>query len=218
MNPPGRRFRTYFITGLLVLLPMIVSVALLTAIFGYVTDWLIKAIPGRYKPLDHLLLIRLAALAAFVALTAFIGMLARNVLGRRLIRIGEEVFVRTPLLSKVYMAVRQISESILSHKNTNLRQVVLVEYPRHGVYSIGFITSEGELPLQSPGKGPMVSIFIPTSPNPTSGMLIFVPRADVIPLAVSVGDGMKLVVSAGSVTADQLGALVRKASEAAPGI
>jgi uncharacterized membrane protein len=136
----------------------------------------------------------------FFLFILFVGMFASNMIGRRTILFGESIMVKIPLASKIYTAVQQIIAAVTGGKGAVFNKVVLVEYPRKGVYSLGFVTSETEGEVQYQTKQKVVSVFIPTTPNPTSGLLVFVPDEDLIYLKMSTEDGLKLVISGGFVT------------------
>jgi uncharacterized membrane protein len=195
------RLRPILITGVLTLTPVALSIYILYQLFvffdqmlgSYLRDllakWLVPYIPG----LGFLLLL-LLVLAT--------GLLTRLYLGRKLLDLGQWFLYRIPLLAKLAKAIRQILESFLTDNNELFRQAVLFEYPRKGIWAIGFLTRRtgGEVreKLRGPVDNEMLSIFVPTTPNPTSGVLVFVPSADVIFLEMSVEESLKLVVSGGA--------------------
>jgi uncharacterized membrane protein len=137
-------------------------------------------------------------IAAIVVILLVAGMMASNLIGKRLIRFFQKGLESIPLFNRVYVAVRQISEALLSSRSNVFRQVALVEYPRRGTYSLCFLTSENSGEIASKLARRTVNVFVPTSPNPTSGFMLIVPAEDLIPLDMSVEDGMKMVISAGS--------------------
>ena len=127
------------------------------------------------------------------------GVLATNYLGRRLIALGEYVMMRTPVARGIYITLKQVVDALWRQDRSAFKQVALVEYPRKGLYSIGFVTSDAAEEIEDRTGQKLVTLFIPTTPNPTSGLLIMVPREDVIFLDMSVQDGVKLVISGGVV-------------------
>ncbi len=147
---------------------------------------------------------QLIALLLVAIVIVLIGAFVRSYLGRPLYRLGEKILVRIPLFNRIYIQVRQVGESIFSQRETMFDEVVLLEYPRKGLYCMGFITTTVPKTMEKrkfphfPGD-PIVAIFIPTTPNPTSGVLIFSPRSAVTVLSMSIADAMKLIISAGAV-------------------
>lgn len=196
MNRYWTGFRKSFFAGLLVVVPVAASVGIMLWLFNTVTDWLL---PESLLQHRQGFLFRLVALIASVLLVTFVGWITRLVIGRRLIVAGEALIRRVPLLNKTYGFMKEISQTLLSGQKTMFQRVVLVEYPRPGVYTIGFVTSEatGETQIKTPQQ--VINVFLPTTPNPTSGWLALVPREQVIDLDMSVADGMRLVISGGSV-------------------
>ena len=140
--------------------------------------------------------------------------MASNLIGKRLIRFIQKGLESIPLFNRVYVAIRQISETLLSERSNVFRQVALVEYPRRGTYSLCFVTSENTGEIASRLARRTVNVFVPTSPNPTSGFMLVVPVEDLIPLEMSIEDGMKMVISAGSYTPyEAYGRLGNRAAE-----
>ena len=141
----------------------------------------------------------------------FVGMLATNFMGRFFVRIGESVLDRLPVVRSLYGAIKQIFETVFANQSEAFREVVMLEYPRKGMWVIGFLTgrSKGEVQAKTT-KNDVYNVFVPTTPNPTSGFLLFVPEKDITRMDMSVEDGLKLVVSAGIVTPDKVGKLQGK--------
>jgi uncharacterized membrane protein len=135
----------------------------------------------------------------FVALTTGVGWVTRLMVGRRAVAMTEAIITRVPLFNKIYGFMKEISHTLLSGQKTMFQRVVLVEYPRPGVYAIGFVTSETGGEAQAATNETVLNVFIPTTPNPTSGFLALVPRQQVIEMKMSVAEGMKLVISGGTV-------------------
>lgn len=195
-----RRIRKCFLTGILIVLPLVITVWLLQKTFFILTDFLVAAI-GHFYPLEGLklgLLARVTSLGIIFVALVVIGALARNVFGRRLVAYFSKVCERIPVFGKIYGAVQQVIQAFAGQKKAIFQRVVLIPYPRKGLYSVAFLTSETKGEAQEKTEEDLVNVFIPTSPNPTSGMLIMVPRDDVVPLDMTVEDGMKLVVSGGA--------------------
>lgn len=197
-----RAIRNNVLTGLFLITPVAVAVFVVQWLFRWVTDRIIPLMPPSVRELHPEPVFRLLALVVFLALLFLLGLMARNMVGARLYRLADKVLSRVPVFSKIYISVRQIGEALLSQNQTLFQQVVLVEYPRRGLYSLGFVT--GRVPpdfspeLRADGANGFVSVFIPTTPNPTSGVLVFAPESDVHTVNLSVGDAMKLIISGGT--------------------
>ena len=195
------RIRNYILTGLLVILPLIISVALLWWLFVKVTDMVLGILPHALKTSPSMIIIvRLLIPIVLLVFLAFIGMIARLVFIRKVFGLGEKILIKIPLFNKVYLALKQISKAFLSSENTVFRRVVMIEYPRKGLYSIGFVTSKAKSEVQEKTRHEVLNVFIPTTPNPTSGVLVFADTRDVIELNMSVEEGLKLVISGGTVS------------------
>jgi uncharacterized membrane protein len=147
----------------------------------------------------------LVAFALAVALVTLAGVLARYYMGRRLIAWLDNAMLRVPLVNKIYSVIKQVNEAFTSSKKNSFKTVVLVEFPRPGIYSLGFITAEQHAEVQARTQEHVVCVFIPTTPNPTSGFLILVPEDKVTKLDMSVPDGLKYIVSLGSIAPDWSG-------------
>lgn len=204
-----RLLRRYLLAGLAVVLP--------TAVTAYVL-WLLftklDGILGSYLRAKTGLSFPGIGLAAIVLILLAAGAMASNLIGKRLIRFIQKGLESIPLFNRVYVAIRQISETLLSERSNVFRQVALVEYPRRGTYSLCFVTSENTGEIASRLARRTVNVFVPTSPNPTSGFMLVVPVEDLIPLEMSIEDGMKMVISAGSYTPyDAYGRLGRRPAE-----
>ncbi len=188
--------RRVFITGVLTITPVALGVFILYRLF-LLFDKLLQPIlrPLLVRYVGHYL--PGLGLLALILLILFVGLLTRLYLGRKLIDLGQSMLDRIPFLSKLVLAIRQILESLLSDNKELFRHAVLIQYPRQGIWSVGFATrrTEGEIP-EHVGRE-LISIFVPTTPNPTSGMLVFLPRDEVIYLKLTVEEALKLVISAG---------------------
>ena len=195
-----KRMRTYFITGLIIILPIIVSIYLFGFLFIKLTDYIFNLFPEIYQThFQAKIFLRIIALGLLVGVIILLGMFGRNIIGKKLLHLGESIILKIPLLSRVYIAVKQVSEAFLGYDKNILNQVCLIEYPRKGVHSIGFITSKTIGEIQYRTQKPVINVFIPTTPNPTSGVLIMVPENEVIPLQMTIEEGLKLVISGGAV-------------------
>jgi uncharacterized membrane protein len=192
------RLRGWFFTGLLVTAPVLLTV--------YITWAAIKLIDGQVNKLIpefatwSLGDVPGAGLVVGVAMITLIGAIAAGFLGRWIIRLGEAILNRMPVVRSIYGATKQILETVISTQSDAFREVVLVEYPRRGLWVIGFVTgaTKGEVARLLPGSN--VNVFIPTTPNPTSGFLLFCPIKDIKYLEMSVEEAVKLVVSGGIVS------------------
>jgi uncharacterized membrane protein len=189
--------RKSFFAGLVVVVPLAASLAILLTLFNWVTDFML---PRSLLSHTNAFFYRLIALALFVFMVTAIGWVTRLVVGRRLVTLTERAVARVPLLNRIYGFVKEVSNTMFSGKKSAFERVVLVEFPRPGVYSIGFVTNETEGEAQALTKETVVNVFVPTTPNPTSGFLILVPRKQLVDMKMSVADGMKMVISGGAVT------------------
>ncbi|NVM03460.1 MAG: DUF502 domain-containing protein [Candidatus Helarchaeota archaeon] len=136
---------------------------------------------------------------AILILILFVGMLARNYFGRKLIELGEWILKSIPFVNKVYNATQQISRAFISEKREVFKKAVLIEYPRKGIYSIGFLTRDTGGEVKEKIEEDTVSIFLPSTPNPTTGFILFVPKKDLVELDMSIEDSLKLIISFGAV-------------------
>ena len=199
-----KTLRNNILVGLFLITPITIAVFVVNWLFTFVTDRVIRFLPKHMADLHPELAFRVLALILFLSVLFLLGFFVRNIVGQRLYRISDAILARIPVFNKIYVSVRQISEALLAQSQTLFKEVVLVEYPRKGVYSIGFITTtvppEFVEALPPPHGGQtLVAVFIPTTPNPTSGLLIFVPKNETMDAPLTVGDAMKLVVSGGVV-------------------
>ena len=201
------RWQANFWAGLAIVLPAVVSIAALMWLFGTVatiTDTLLIFLPRGWTHRDQgtgplFWYWSLTALVLAVVLIGLVGLLARNYFGKRIIQWVDSGLLRVPLLNKIYSATKQVNDAFSSSNKTAFRTVVLVEFPKEGVYSIGFITSEPDPEVQSKLPGKIVCVFVPATPNPTSGFLLMVPEEKVTKLEMSVADGIKYIISLGSI-------------------
>jgi uncharacterized membrane protein len=193
------KFRRYLVAGLLVWLPIGATVFVFRLLLGLM-DQLLFWVPDKYTP-ENLLGFPIPGLGAILALLVLLitGLLAANLLGRRLVAFYESVLSRIPFVRSVYGAVKHFAEMVLSDSGTSFKKVLLIEYPRVGLYSIAFQTSENPSEVQALTGETVVTAFLPTTPNPTSGFMLFVPRSAVIELEMSVEEALKMVVSLGVV-------------------
>jgi uncharacterized membrane protein len=206
------RFRGNFLTGLVVIAPVGLTIWPIWSVVGWIDGFVLPLVPLSYHPdrliqdllgLDPLVQINVRGIGVviFLIFTVFIGWLAKGIIGRSFIRFAESLVERTPVVRSIYSGIKQISETIFAQNEQSFETACLIEYPRKGIWAIGFISTKakGEIAAQTDASGDMMSVFLPTTPNPTSGFLLFVPTRDVIDLEMTVEDSAKLVISAGLV-------------------
>lgn len=194
------RMRNYFLTGILVTAPLGITAWLIYSFVDYVDNNILPLIPAQYNPeayLNHTVP-GLGVVILLIVITA-IGALVTNFLGRWLVRFGERLLARVPVVRSIYGTLKQIFDAVLAQSSTAFREVVLVEYPRKDVWVIGFITSPPAAEIRAQLGEDRLYVFVPTSPNPTSGFLMIVKEAEVKRLSISVEEGIKLVISMGIV-------------------
>lgn len=197
------------IAGLLVVIPLATTIWLTITIATWVINFLTR-IPKQLNPFDGLnpilvnLLNLLVGLAVPLLCILFIGLMARNIAGRWLLDVGEQLLQAIPLAGSVYKTLKQLLETVLKDSNGKFRRVILVEYPRRGIWAIAFVTGALSSEFQSRLPGSMLSVFIPTSPNPTTGWYAVVPEDEVINLSMSIEDAFKVVISGGIVSSDSV--------------
>ena len=201
------RLRSYFFTGLVIAAPISITVYVTWWFIGFIDNWFKPLIPARYNP-DQYLPFSVPGIGLLIALflLTLLGALAANLFGRTVVGYGEQMLNRMPVVRNIYSALKQIFETVVSQSNSTFRDVALIEYPRRGIYAIAFVSTDtkGEIVEKVGAEAGMVSVFLPTTPNPTSGFLLFVPKSDVRILDMSVEDGAKLVISAGLVTPERV--------------
>ena len=207
MNGAFARWRASFYTGLAIVLPAVISIGIIKWLFGTVaniTDPLLFFLPRRWTHQPDGPMYwwwSLSALLLAIALLTLVGRMARNYIGRKLIETVELALLHVPLMNKIYPAIKQVNEAFSSNKSS-FKQVVLLEYPRQGIYSIGFLTGSQPAEVQSKLKENLVNVFVPTTPNPTGGFVLLVPESQIVRLEMSVADGVKFILSVGSVAPD----------------
>jgi uncharacterized membrane protein len=204
VQPPASRFitlRNAFFSGLLLLAPLAVTIWAFTAVIDFVG--------GRFRPIffasvpetwrDYTVLWDVLATIIVVILVTGFGYLSRYVLGKYFFSVGERFILSIPGVNAVYNTVKQIVDTFGTQNRNLFNKVVLVEFPRKGTWAIGFLTNKTQSEAPARTGEEAWTVFIPTSPNPTSGFLILVPRQEIVELEMSVGDGMKMVISGGAV-------------------
>jgi uncharacterized membrane protein len=195
------RLRAYFFAGILVTAPIGITIYLAWSVVTWVDESVLPFLPPKYNPETYLpfSLPGIGLIVLIIFLTA-IGAITAGMIGRMVVGYGERVLSRMPVIRSVYSATKQIFETMLAQKSAAFREVVLVEFPRTGMWSIGFITGVTEGEVQELTDEQVLNVYIPTTPNPTSGYLCFVARSEVYPLSMSVEEGIKMVVSGGLVS------------------
>ncbi|MHA1114519.1 MAG: DUF502 domain-containing protein, partial [Alphaproteobacteria bacterium] len=195
------RLRNYLLAGVLITAPIGITVYLIWLFVTFIDGVVAGLLPARYLPQTYLPVDvpGFGLLIVVVGLTV-IGALARGLIGGFFVRMGERVVDRLPVVRSVYGALKQIFETVFAHQSSAFREVVLIEYPRRGIWAIGFVTGVTEGEVQNLTEAEMANIFLPTTPNPTSGFLLFLPRSDLYRLDMTVEEGIKMVVSGGIVT------------------
>ncbi|MEM6374948.1 MAG: DUF502 domain-containing protein [Pseudomonadota bacterium] len=227
---PGRfaGLRTSFLTGIVVIAPVGLTVWLIWSLIGWVDGFVLPFVPAAYQPeilINRWILgyenvndpgwvtinIRGLGVIVFLLFTLFVGWIAKGLIGRSLIAWAEGFVDRMPVVRSIYNGVKQIAETVFAQTETSFEKACLIQYPRKGIWAIGFISTntKGEVldKAQASGDmtGDMVSVFVPTTPNPTSGFLLFFPSEDVVELDMTIEDAAKLVISAGLVYPGQNG-------------
>ncbi|HAV07665.1 MAG TPA: hypothetical protein DCX13_02160, partial [Rhodobacteraceae bacterium] len=196
------RLRSSFLTGIVVILPVALTIWLILSLVGWVDSVVLPLVPAQIQPDKYIgLNLRGVGLIIFLIFTILVGWVAKGLIGRSLIRFAESLVERMPVVRSIYSGVKQIAETIFAQSDRNFEKACLIEYPRRGMWGIGFISTQakGEIKARAPGGAEMLTIFLPTTPNPTSGFLLFVPKEDVIELDMSLEDAAKLIISAGLV-------------------
>ena len=194
--------RRYFIAGLLVWLPILVTFFVIKFIVDLL-DKTVKLLPYQYQP-DQLLGFHIPGLGLVFTLIILMitGLLTSHFIGHKLMHFWERLLSRIPLIRSIHSAVKQVTQAIFNPSSQSFRKVLLIQYPRPGIWSVGFLTSD-TININALNE-PVVTAFIPTTPNPTSGFLTVIPKKDTIELDISVEQALRLVISLGVVLPDQL--------------
>ncbi|MGE0255630.1 MAG: DUF502 domain-containing protein [Alphaproteobacteria bacterium] len=206
--PEGRRrrrlfarLRRWFFAGILVTAPIGITVYLTWLVLAFVDARVTPLIPGVYNPNTYLPIgIPGLGLIILLIVVTLIGAVATMLVGRTLVGWSEQIVVRMPVVRSIYSATKQIVETIVAQKSNAFREVVMFEYPRPGTWALGFVTGITEGEIQDLTEDEVINVFLPTTPNPTSGYLLFVPRKQLVRLSMSVEEGIKMIISGGIVT------------------
>lgn len=196
------RTRTNFLTGLVIVAPVVITAYLIWTVVTFIDDKVVPWVPAIYNPNSYVGYdVPGFGVVIFLIFTAIIGALTKGIFGRQIVRFWENLIGKTPVVRSVYSGLKQIVETILSQSNASFKQACLIQYPRKGIWAIAFISTStrGEVNEKITETDDLVSVFLPTTPNPTSGFLLFIPRSEVLLLDMSVEDAAKLVISAGLV-------------------
>ena len=200
------RLRNNFLTGLIVIAPIGLTFWLIWSVIGWIDGFVLPFVPRRFNldlwlaenvnfPID----VRGIGVGIFLLFTVLVGWIAKGFIGRAILRWAEGMVASLPVVRSIYAGIKQIAETILNQDQQSFERACLVEYPRRGIWAIGFISTSAKGEIAARAAEPLVSVFLPTTPNPTSGFLLFVPSDDVVVLDMSVEDAAKLVISAGLV-------------------
>ncbi|MEZ0232744.1 MAG: DUF502 domain-containing protein [Methylophilaceae bacterium] len=192
--------RSYFITGLLVLVPLSITVWVLSTLIG-VMDQSLLLLPVGWRPEAQFGRAIPGIGAILTLLIIFVtGLVATNFFGKRLIQFWEALLARVPVVKSIYYSVKQVSDTLFSDSGQAFRKALLIQYPRHGSWTIAFMTGQPGGDVANHLEGDYVSVYIPTTPNPTSGFFLMMPKADVVELDMSVDEALKYIISMGVVT------------------
>jgi uncharacterized membrane protein len=213
----GARLRGYFLTGLIVVGPVAVTLYVVWWFINLVDAWVKPLVPQAYLP-DTYLPFRVPGVGLIVGIVLLmvVGALTANLFGRSIVSYGEMMLDRMPVVRGVYRLVKQIFTTVFSKSGTSFKRVGLIEFPRRGLYCIVFMAGDPPVEVDEKigGGKPLITVFMPNGPNPTTGFIVFVPASEVIPLDLAVEDAAKLVVSAGLVGPDQQQEELRKLAKA----
>ncbi len=197
--------RGSFLTGLVVIAPIGLTLWLIWTVAGWVDSWVLPFVPIWLRPDQYVgLNIRGIGVFVFLIFTIAVGWMAKGIIGKSLIRWAESLVQNLPVVRSVYKGLKQIAETVFAQSETSFDKACLVEYPRKGIWAIAFISTsaKGEIDKKIDHESDKTAVFLPTTPNPTSGFLLFLPTSDVIELDMRVEDAAKLVISAGLVYPD----------------
>ena len=199
-----QRLRSNFLTGLVLITPIILTIYLLWGVINFIDDKVVPWLPHKYNPSTYLGKdIPGLGVITFLIFTTIVGMVTKGFFGRQLIKYWQSLVDRTPVFRSIYNALKQIAETVFTKSDQTFKSACLVEYPRRGIWVVAFVSTitRGEI-KEKINKDEILTVFVPTTPNPTSGFLLFIPKKDVIILKMSVENAAKLVISAGLVVPD----------------
>lgn len=199
-----REWRKNFLTGLLTLLPLVITIVIITWLFKKIDSAVIGQVvnlfpKGWIESVPAKIVWKLISLSIVIAAITFIGLITRNVLVKKILELTEKIVVKVPFVNKIYSTIKEIRDTFVGRKK-EFNRVVLFEYPRKGIYTIGFVVNPmAPREVREHVNQSVLSIFLPTAPNPTSGLLIFMPERDTIPLKIGMQEAMKLIISGGAI-------------------
>ena len=204
-------FKRYLLAGILVTAPLAITVFVVSWLINKIDDLVTPFIPAAYNPETYLpFSLPGIGLIVMIIVLIIVGALAAGFFGRLFLRVSESVLNRTPIVRGIYTLVKQILETVFNQNENTFRQVVLIEYPRRECWAIAFITGDTKGEVKSKLEQDMVNVFLPTTPNPTSGFFLFIPREDIKLLDMSVEEGAKMVMSSGIVSPKDLSNIKQK--------
>ena len=194
-----KTFRTYLVAGLLIWVPVMITVFIVRFLIG-MSDKALLLIPMKFRP-ESLLGFNIPGLGVIFAIAVLLltGLIARNYFGKYIVAGWERLMSRIPIVRNIYSGARQIAETVFADNSKAFSKVCLIQYPREGVWSLCFKTSTEAGEVQARTKSPVVSVFVPTTPNPTSGFVVMIPVDDVIELDMGVDEGLRMIISLGVV-------------------
>ncbi len=199
-----KKVKNIFLTGIAAVIPLGLTIYILHFILGMMNK-LAKILPARFSP-DKLLPFHVPGLDLIIAIIFIfiIGLIVKSYVGNKLVALGEDIVGRIPLVNGIYKAIKKLVDAIFSEQNNSFKQVVLIEYPRKGLYSVAFVTGESRGEVQWKTEKKCINLFVPTTPNPTSGFYIMVPESDVINLDMTVEEAFRLIISGGIISPEDV--------------
>jgi len=206
-HPPRRpgllgRLRAAFLTGLVVIAPVGLTIWLIWTVIGWIDGFVLPLVPHTMRPDNYIgINLRGVGVIIFLIFTIVVGWVAKGLIGRSLIVFAEGLVDRMPVVRSIYSGIKQISETVFAQSERSFEKACLIQYPRKGIWAVGFISTaaKGEVAARAETSGGLIGVFVPTTPNPTSGFLLFFPEEDIIELEMSLEEAAKLVISAGLV-------------------
>ncbi|WP_127112141.1 DUF502 domain-containing protein [Shimia sediminis] len=194
--------RASFLTGIVVIAPVAMTIWLVWTLMGWVDGFVLPLVPETFQPEKYIgNNLPGVGVVIFLIFTILVGWIAKGLIGRSLINFAESLVERMPVVRSIYSGVKQIAETVFAQSDRNFEKACLIEYPRKGIWVVGFISThaKGEIAASTRTGEELMGVFVPTTPNPTSGFLLLLPRADIIELDMSIEEAAKLVISAGLV-------------------
>jgi uncharacterized membrane protein len=209
-NTSGLKLKKYFITGLLIWVPLVITVWVLSILVGTL-DQSLLLLPDNWQPREWLGF-NIPGLGVLLTLAVVVltGMLGANIIGQRMVRVWESLLSRIPVVKSLYSSVKQVSDTLFSSSGLAFRKALLVQYPRQGSWTIAFLTGQPGGDVANYLTGDYLSVYVPTTPNPTSGFFLMMPKADVIELDMNVDEALKYIISMGVVAPESRTADVRR--------